>query len=62
MTNFMEGKKTWTSLAVLLAGLTGLADVVTEANVAELINSIAVIAGFVGAVYGYAVTKRGAKG
>lgn len=58
MKNFLQGKKTYISLAVALIGVFGLASYVTPTEATELINSIITVIGIVGAVYGRVVTKK----
>ncbi len=55
----MEGKKAFTGFSILALGLLGAGEVVTDGQIADAVNSVFVLAGFVQALYGYLVTKRG---
>lgn len=55
----LEGKKTYISVAVLIIGLIGAGDFITESDVSGLINAAMQIIGIVGAIYGrYDASRR----
>jgi len=53
----MEGKKTYAGLVVLLLGVLGAGDLVSEAELALAIDNVLKFAGFLVTVYGRLVTK-----
>ena len=59
ISRIMEGKKTISGLALIIAGFLGAGDVVSEAEVANAIDVVAQFAGLCLALYGYLVTNRG---
>ena len=61
LSKIMEGKKTITGLILIAAGFLGFGDVVSEAEMAQAIDIVVQFAGLCLSLYGYLVTKRGAK-
>ena len=57
MKTFLEGRKTYISLAIALIGVFGFASFITPVETTEFINSIITIVGIVGAVYGRFVAR-----
>jgi hypothetical protein len=53
----LEGKKTYSFLAIALLGYLGLSDLITEAEVAASIDNVAQLVGILGAVWGRYVAK-----
>jgi len=57
--NITNGRKTYISITVLILGLIGAGSIVTEADVAGLIDSTLQIIGIIGAIYGrYDASRR----
>ena len=55
----LDGKKTYIAIAVLIIGLLGAGDIITESDVSGLINASMQIIGIVGAIYGrYDASRR----
>lgn len=57
ISTLMEGKKTYAGLLVLLLGILGAGDLVSEAEIALAIDNGLQFAGFIVAVYGRFVTR-----
>lgn len=57
MSAFLAGKKTYISLAIVLLGVLGFGDLVSEGELAEGIDAVLKVVGLAGAVYGRAVAK-----
>jgi len=55
--NLLEGKKTYVSLAILLLGVVGFGDLISEGELAHGVDLVLQLIGLVGAVYGRAVAK-----
>jgi hypothetical protein len=56
--NKLEGKRTFISLAIILAGTLGIGDLFTEGEVAQIVDVIFQIVGLAGAVYGRLNAKK----
>lgn len=62
MVDFMNGRKTYAALVIVLLGYLGLADFITDDEVGKLTDSVAQIVGIAIAFYGrYRVKKADAK-
>lgn len=55
----LEGRKTYIAIAVLVLGMFGIGDIITETDMSVLIDSVMQIIGVIGAIYGrYDATRR----
>ena len=52
MSKLLEGKKTYLSLVVILLGVFGLGDMISEGELADGVDLVLQLVGLVGAVYG----------
>ena len=57
MNTFLEGKKTYIGIAVVLVGFFGLSSLISDAEIASSIDSIIQLTGVAVAVYGRYATK-----
>jgi hypothetical protein len=57
ISKIIEGKKTYLGLLILLLGVLGAGDVVSESELALAFDNVLQFAGFIIAVYGRLVTK-----
>jgi len=59
----LDGKKTYISLALVLLGAFGYGDLITEGELAEIVNLVTQLIGAVGAIYGrYDASRRSRAG
>ena len=58
MIKFLEGKKTYIGLALALFGALGGSNLISEGELAQLLDSIFEVVGILFAAYGRYVTKK----
>lgn len=61
LSKFMEGKKTYSSLIVLLIGAFGLSEMITSNDVATIIDALFGLMGTLGVIYGRFMAKTTSK-
>ena len=57
MSKFLEGKKTYTSLVILLLGVFKVGGFISDTEVAVIINAAFELLGTIGVIYGRAKAK-----
>ena len=57
MSNFLDGKKTYLGIAVIVAGWLGLGDIINDATIGPIVDNAIQLIGVVLAIYGRFVAK-----